>query len=403
VSSPPRHSQGAALVREAYEGERPSSSGARSSVRRRPLVATGTSGRNVSPATLGDRAALRGNRAAAAAPRPDYVRRCPYSGGADRRAPLMLHVWPKGQPEHACRSVALCGSWRCPSCRRWRASTDYARITEALSTVDPAHVVFVVLTLDRDGWRTGDAWADAETAYRALSRMSRALLKRWGRMLGKPIGSRWVGTVEAHRSGWPHLNLVLVSAELAAVLGRQANAADATDRQKALLRGELLSAALGAGWGPQSTAEVARSPEALAGYLVKLAGELDEAWGAMAGEVTKVTQVPLSAPKGTRRLRSGRKFLPPRRRNPLLTGALLLRSDTPHGASVREYGRRGQSPPPWAAALTRLKAIRRAEALAVVLSAEHASTYLPLPRVVATTGTDRSTKRDGPDEARGPP
>jgi len=156
-------------------------------------------------------------------------------------------------------------------------------------------------------------------------------LNRWLKKQGMdPVASRWVGVAEAHRSGWPHMNLVLVSKGLAAHLRAERKGLEfdgVQGRALMLARGELADHVLGAGWGPQSTMEVARSKGALAGYLVKLAGELDkdgdaESRGRVVGEVAKLTQVPLNAPLNFRRLRSGRGFLPPRRKGEH-TGAML--------------------------------------------------------------------------------
>ena len=365
----------------------------------RALVSTGISGRNglapTNPARGGE-ALRRLERCAPLVTRPDYVARCPRNPERDpRRPPLMLHLWPKiGGPNLGTRTVSLCGSWRCPSCQRWRASVDFARVKEALGPYAHTDVTFLVLTLDRDGYYSGEAWADARTAYDALSRMARAFMHRINRMLRlDPVGSRWIATVEAHRSGWPHLNLVCVSSELAALVRTHATDAgpDATAHQRRLLRGALQYHATGSGWGQHSSAEVARDAGAIAGYVVKLAGELDAAWGglhdACAGEAAKTTQRPLQAPAGLRRLRSGRGFLPPRRRNPLWTGALLLRSDAPGvaGASVRPYGRTAQ-PAPWDSALTRLKYLRRTDDLVAVCERESRASVLPLPRTPVLQG-----------------
>jgi hypothetical protein len=89
-----------------------------------------------------------------------------------------------------------------------------------------------------------------------------------------------------------------------------------------LAKDELLEHATGAGWGTYSTAEAARSGEAVASYIVKLAGEA----GAVAGELAKLSQLPTMAPSRFRRLRSGKGFLPPRRSNPDYTGTLVRRA-----------------------------------------------------------------------------
>jgi hypothetical protein len=92
-------------------------------------------------------------------------------------------------------------------------------------------------------------------------------------------------------------------------------------RNATLLEGELLDIAMSTGWGVQSTAERGRSAEALASYLAKIAGNAD----ATMGELAKLSQSPVSARKGFRRLRAGVGFLPPKRKNPDYTGTLIRR------------------------------------------------------------------------------
>lgn len=273
---------------------------------------------------------------------PSYVARCPGSQYKSVLPPVTLWTWDPKSPMAARRMVSRCGSWRCAGCQPFRASVDFARIEEALAAYHHEDVVFAVLTIDRHG-RFGDrVWETTEEAYHELSRMQRMLMKRLNRMLKAkgldPVGSRWVSTVEAHRSGWPHLNIVMVSRGLAAMLDEsraERAAAGLTRRECILATGEVLDHVTGAGWGVQSTMERAQSKRALAGYVVKVAKAHDESFRAMAGEVAKMTQVPTNAPKGLRRLRSGVRFLPPRRKSGR-TGAVIERRPE----CVRPVGRK---------------------------------------------------------------
>ena len=257
-----------------------------------------------------------------AAPLPRYVQRC----GCDA-----LWTWERAHPAVLQRRPLLCGSWRHEgACARYSASVAFARIKEAVERpeFEPTGWVFAVLTLDRDGYYGGERWLDTAQAYRALSKMSRNFLTAL-RRLCKRRGwtspkSNWVAVVEAHRSGWPHVNLLFYAPELALDLeGERLNnlANGETPRASTLLDGELAACARNAGWGPQSTAERARSRDALAGYFVKLAGDA----GSTSGELAKLTQVPTQAAKGFRRLRAGVGFLPPKRKNEAYTGTLLRR------------------------------------------------------------------------------
>jgi len=65
--------------------------------------------------------------------------------------------------------------------------------------------------------------------------------------------------------------------------------------------------------------EQARSKNAVAGYVTKLATEL----GGLPAEVTKTSQAPVNAPSHFRTLRSSKGFLPPRYKNPDVTGCLI--------------------------------------------------------------------------------
>jgi hypothetical protein len=206
----------------------------------------------------------------------------------------------------------------------------FARIQEAMTRegYKPDGWVFVVLTLDRDGFYSGKPWPNVQEAFKALSAMSRNFMARVRRLCERngwrSPGSDWVATVETHRSGWPHVNFVMYAPELARELEdeRQRNLARGCSRRASiLLDGELRASALSTGWGPQSTAEQARSKDALAGYIVKLAGQLE----ATTGELAKLTQVPTNAEGKFRRLRSGKGFLPPRRKSENVTGTMLRR------------------------------------------------------------------------------
>ena len=80
--------------------------------------------------------------------------------------------------------------------------------------------------------------------------------------------------------------------------------------------------AVESGWGWFiGTPEVARDLEAVAGYVAKLSSGKA---AVLAGEITKPSQAPVNAPLHFRRLRSSRGFLPPRRKNPELTGKLVF-------------------------------------------------------------------------------
>jgi hypothetical protein len=273
-------------------------------------------------------------------------------------------------------------------CRRFEAAVTFARLKQALgeqaeqldgdgnitrpgrAALDPTGWCMLVLTLDRDGYYTGKQWPNVNVAYQALSKMTRAALQRIGRIWGpeertevrkngsvkhyRTIGNRWISVVEAHRSGWPHMNLMFWCPELAAALSaeREARLEDSAlanavalahdawkkkepippavrelARGATLIGGRLAEVLTASGWGLQSTAERARDIEAVLAYGVKLVGMHD----ASVGELAKITQAPMNAPIRFRRLRTGKGFLPERFSNPAVTGCLVRRRRSAEG------------------------------------------------------------------------
>jgi hypothetical protein len=308
-----------------------------------------------SPEAMTLRKKERQRRRAAELPRgvvlPTHVRQCSGTGGTK----WLIYTWCKDNPSKKTRIPFLCGSWRCPHCAEQEAAVTYARIRDACAPFEAETFSFFVLTLDRKGTLGGKPFENATDAYRELGYQCErflARLRRWAIRMGwftwepKPapqrrggirwakranIESEWVAVVEAHRSGWPHLNLLIHCPELAAWLEserveRLKNGA--TERGATLIHGELATMALESGWGLQSTAEQVRNRDAIAGYIVKLAGMADKA----GGEIAKLTQAPLTAPERFRRLRSGKGFLPPRIGTAEgVTGTLVRRIAEPDG------------------------------------------------------------------------
>lgn len=307
---------------------------------------------------------------------PRHVAACQHSPTSRER--WFTWIWKRAHPGVQSRVPYNCNSWRCPVCRRHEAAVAFARIRQAQQAIDAAGWCLIVLTVDRLGFYSGKPWFDVNACYRSLSKMSSKFLRevgyRWGpdtkleRYGGgkvrtvRHLSNRWIATVEAHRSGWPHVNVMVWCPALALYLARQrderlsdpevANAVAllreawkpgsaqktaqkepiaaeiyAKGRQASLVSDELAELVQAAGWGLQSTAEAARSTEAVAGYIIKVAAHHD----ASVGELAKITQAPTNAPARFRRLRSGRRFLPPRHKNPDVTGCLIRRRRSAQG------------------------------------------------------------------------
>lgn len=246
---------------------------------------------------------------------PRYVQACAANA-------WHVHTWKQsavtGEISNEKRSPYRCHSWRHEGdCRRWRAAQNFARVSKALEPHRPQNVVMMVLTLDPAEWK--DRWEAFAELSRCWSSLRKAITRAYG-------DNDWVGTVEVHRSGWPHMNVVMVSPQLG-----DAVAHDAKGTLEWLKRH-----AVSCGFGWRCSIEQASSKRAVAGYIVKVAGEIEsaaspDADGRMVGEVVKLSQLPVESKRHFRRLRSSVKFLPPPFKNtdPEITGALVRQSAPP--------------------------------------------------------------------------
>lgn len=272
---------------------------------------------------------------------PRYVQSC--AANAHRKRPYFLWVWDPANPNKKTRIPYYCNSWRCPYCQYHESHVLFTRVQEAFELFDPKDVVFLVLTLDPREHRRGKT--QLGEVYREFTERAEKYVKRLRRWMARlglaPFENEWVSTIEAHKSGIPHINFMIHSPDLAALLRADFDARRAVgegSKEAALLRGEMLRHAVECGFGWRSTAEALRlGPNErggiakLAGYITKLAGKAH----ATHGELAKLSQVPLMAPKNFRRLRSGRRFLPARRGSDM-TGALVRRYRAREGDEVAE-------------------------------------------------------------------
>jgi len=210
-------------------------------------------------------------------------------------------------------------SWRCClTCRRKVAATDFARMRTAILWRPPEELLYAVFTLDKTAMEARGV--TKRSAYTYLDRMMATLVQRLRRRFGE-VG--YVCTIEQHQSGWPHLNVIFHSPGMAAFVAAEGEVKN--NHLPPWLKDAADSAGMGTvGWleKPRGTAE------AIAGYLVKVAMQdtlslSGERQDHLTGELVKLTQLPITAPKGTRRLRSSRGFLPPRfKGNGEWTGAI---------------------------------------------------------------------------------
>lgn len=268
-------------------------------------------------------------------------------------------TWPVGQPQNRSYRRACCYSWRHRGeCQSARFCEDRDRIALALKRYDPDDLVYLVATYDPKQWDAGgfrpsralDPEKRARVNHAQISKMFRGLYESWGQFyMGKAIRSTgrrtgirdqmecsgYVGTAEVQSRGWPHLNVILVAPGLAkrvrevtAKIAARMPSWDLYDawtpkqRRSMLLKlvaEEVCPTLRDSGFG-RCSLEPVQNAGALAAYIAKLAlneelpadtVQRDPDSNVISAEFAKMTQVPYRAPKGFRRLRSSRGFLPP--------------------------------------------------------------------------------------------
>ncbi|MBZ4422016.1 hypothetical protein [Myxococcus sp. RHSTA-1-4] len=163
---------------------------------------------------------------------------------------------------------------------------------------------------------------DPETAPAGLDDQYRHIEPLWG-VLQKYLVRGWVeGNVppmrrfdyvtvlEQHATGRPHVNVIVHSPALADHL--RCNPPTENDVRRGWGPRWFRTLVAHVGWGPMSYIGHAKSKDDVASYVTKFdKGRVSHP--TLVGEVVKSAQLPIMAPRRTRRLRSSKRFLPPAR------------------------------------------------------------------------------------------
>ena len=284
------------------------------------------------------KALTREQRAAANPPRlphprdPGYVHACHHGE-------WLMHFRYKSGAKVGASAPYTCGSRRHEGpCRdRWRRVL-FARLSGPACGFYSAHAggAGMLWTLTLPGWEHRDPTENSLlAANEALGDRLRRLFNRLNKQAkreGRPaLQYFWIR--EAHRSGVPHVHLLVVDKHSAAELATRdqlhhARPEVAANGRAKLATGALLAAALGAGFGERFEAEIVKSRDAVVGYMTKVVGTMGDDERAkraayedraIAGEVSKGTQVPELLPSHCRSYGSSRGFIPPKNRDENVT------------------------------------------------------------------------------------
>jgi len=223
---------------------------------------------------------------------PKYINAC-------KQGAWSIVTWPVDLPEKARVRPFKCRSWRHEGeCAKWRGAQDFKRIEGALKN-NPGFWVYMVFTFDRTEWR------NEFDAYKGLLACWDKFRKRFEREFGK---FQYIVLCEKHGDGWPHINILIRNEKFAEKC--------AGDGWKSVRKSWVKPHSIECGFGKISWVEPVRDETAMAGYCVKLMKTV--------GEISKLNQAPVNAPKNFRRLRSSRGLLPPPHKNPNITGWLEM-------------------------------------------------------------------------------
>lgn len=181
-------------------------------------------------------------------------------------------------------------------------------------------LLLVVLTLTPEERRR-----PLDEQYQALepkwTLLQKYLTRGWGDV--PPMGRfKFVTVVEQHRDGVPHMNVIVHSPALAQHLREHPpNAADVAAKRGPRWFRDLVAHV---GWGPLASIGHAIGKHELASYVGKT-GAGSAPHPTAVGEVVKLSQLPVMAPRRMRRLRSTKGWLPPARRptHPDWTGKMV--------------------------------------------------------------------------------
>ena len=250
-----------------------------------------------------------------------------------------IGTWMRADPGTVRYWAFQCRAWRHEgACARHRSQQDFQRVMQALKPYKASELVLLVLTLDP---RTSPS--SLEGQFRSIP----VLWERLRKMLARGISGldaetgrgvegfrkgftfpglgkfQLIRTLEEHRNGRPHLNVIVISSALAGFL--RENPATESDLQAKRGPRWFRSLAHHAGFGPICSIEVARSKEAVASYVVKTEYGQPAPHPSLAGEVVKLSQLPFHAPFRMRRIQGSKGLLPPAKLppDPAKTGKLF--------------------------------------------------------------------------------
>lgn len=205
-------------------------------------------------------------------------------------------TWKKEDGSNPQVKPFRCRSWRHEGdCRRECAACDFARILSAVES--HRYWSYMVYT-----YPAGE-WPNVAELFRAgvihWSRMRKRLVQRYGEI-------KYIQTWEIHRSGYPHVNVIVSNKKLWESLNQ-----DWFYESNRVLQ----PMAYQVGFGERFWVETVKSRAKMSSYLNKLAMELTS--------TGKFNQIPINAPRHFRRLRASRKLLPPRMKSDEITGCLM--------------------------------------------------------------------------------
>jgi hypothetical protein len=191
---------------------------------------------------------------------------------------------------------AFCKTWKCPICASYVRAVNYCQVRDTLKQYELSTIFYAVNTVSSTVLTNVlDINADEsyEYVYKCWKRMYQRIRRHYSDI-------KMIQTVERMRNNYAHLNTIFVSKQLA----------EDWVASPLIVSTWYNKISKEAGFGHMTSFTSVNSVEGMSSYITKISNAGDDGTTVnQSSHIVKLSQLPLNAPKGFRRLRSSKGFL----------------------------------------------------------------------------------------------
>jgi hypothetical protein len=191
---------------------------------------------------------------------------------------------------------AFCKTWKCPICASYVRAVNYCQVRDTLKQYELSSIFYAVNTVSSTVLTNVlDINADEsyEYVYKCWKRMYQRIRRHYSDI-------KMIQTVERQGNKYAHLNNIFVSKQLS----------EDWIASPLTVSSWYNKISQEAGFGHMTSFAPVDNVEGMASYITKISNKGDDGSTVnQSSHITKLTQLPLNAPKGFRRLRSSKGFL----------------------------------------------------------------------------------------------